>query len=279
MISRRGFLLGGIGVATAGIGGTGVAATTRRGRRLLHAVGLLDGGNYPAPRVDGGTIAYRSFESEAMRGPVSYAMTSPRPHAPVVYALHGRGADESFAVAQIRLPSYLAAAGVEATVVSVDGGPSSYWHPRRNGIDPLRMVVDELVPLVESTLGNGRRALVGWSMGGYGALLAASRFPDRFPVVVATAPALWRRAEEAAPGAFDGELDYKAHDVFTATDRLAGVTLRLDCGRDDPFVEAVEAFAARVPEAELVVSRGFHDAATWRRMAPAQAAFLGRHLL
>ena len=257
-----------------------MAATTHRGRRLLHAAGLLDAGDHPAPPSEV-AVEYRTFDSEAMRGPVSYAVAAPAgaASAPVVYALRGRGADDSFAVEHIRLQDFLAAAGVVATVVGVDGGPSSYWHPRRNGVDALGMLVRELVPLVESTTGNGRRALVGWSMGGYGALLAASRFPDRFPVVVATAPALWRRAGESAPGAFDGELDFRAHDVFTATDRLAGVTLRLDCGRDDPFLEAVEALAARVPEAELVVQRGFHDAATWRRMAPAQAAFLGRHLL
>ena len=265
-------------MATAGIGGTGVAATTPRGRRLLHAAGLLDAGDHRAPRSDV-AVDHRTFDSEAMRGPVSYAVASPAADAPLVYALHGRGADDSFAVEQIRLQDFLAAAGVPATVVGVDGGPSTYWHPRRNGVDPLQMLVAELVPLVESTFGNGRRALVGWSMGGYGALLAASRFPDLFPVVVATAPALWRRAADAADGAFDGELDFKAHDVFTATDRLAGVTLRLDCGRDDPFVDAVRDLAARVPEADLVVGPGFHDAATWRRMAPAQAAFLGRHLL
>ena len=265
-------------MAAAGIGGTGVAATTSRGRRLLHIAGLLDAGGHAPPPSDV-AVEYRTFESEAMRGPVSYALASPAADVPLVYALHGRGADDSFAVEQIRLQDFLTAAGVEATVVGVDGGPSSYWHPRRNGVDALGMLVRELVPLVESTFGNGRRALVGWSMGGYGALLAASRFPELFPVVVATAPALWRRADETAPGAFDGELDFKAHDVFTATDRLAGVTLRLDCGRDDPFVDAVEDFAARLPDAELAVGRGFHDAATWRRMAPAQAAFLGRHLL
>ena len=265
-------------MATAGIGGTGVVATTHRGRRLLHAAGVLDRADHRPPR-SGIRVEYRTLESEAMRGPVSYAVGSPAPEAPVVYALHGRGEDDSFAVERVRFQDFLAAAGVVATVVSVDGGASSYWHPRRTGIDPLGMLVRELVPLVESTLGNGRRALVGWSMGGYGALLAASRFPDLFGVVVATAPALWRTAEEAADGAFDGELDFRAHDVFTATDRLASVRLRLDCGRDDPFAEAVRELGRRLPDAELVVGRGFHDAATWRRMAPAQAAFLGRHLL
>ena len=255
-----------------------MAATTHRGRRVLHAVGLLDPGS-PAPPRSGVAVDYRSFESVAMRRPVSYAVAAPVPGAPIVYALHGRGADDTFAVERIRFQDVLAAAGVTATVVSVDGGPDSYWHPRRTGVDPLAMLVEELVPLVESTMGDGRRALLGWSMGGYGALLAAERFPHRFPVVVATAPALWRDPDEAAPGAFDGELDFKAHDVFTGTDRLEGVAVRLDCGRDDPFAGAVEAFAERLPRAELHVARGFHDAGTWRRMAPGQAAFLGRHLL
>ena len=213
-----------------------------------------------------------------MRRRVSYAVAAAAIEAPLVYALHGRGADDTFATEHVRLQDFLAAADVAATVVSVDGGESSYWHPRRSGIDPLGMLVRELVPLVEATLGNGRRALVGWSMGGYGALLAASRFPQLFPIVVATAPALWREAGDAAPGAFDDALDFRAHDVFTATDRLADVALRLDCGRDDPFVDAVRAFAARVDGAELHVPPGFHDTATWRRMAPDQANFLGRAL-
>jgi S-formylglutathione hydrolase FrmB len=278
--SRRRFLLGGLGGAIAVIGGTGVAGATHRGRRLLHAAGVLDrDGNAAPPVAGGGRIEYRTLASSAMRAPVSYAVASPAPDAPVVYALHGRGQDETFAVEHIRLQAFLADAGVVATVVSADGGASSYWHPRRTGADPLGMLVRELVPQVESTMGNGRRAVIGWSMGGYGALLAAERFPDLFPVVVATAPALWRSASETAPGAFDGPLDFKAHDVFTATDRLDGAAVRIDCGRDDPFAGAIEAFAALVPAAELHIGRGFHDAATWRRMAPGQAAFLGRHLL
>jgi enterochelin esterase-like enzyme len=217
-----------------------------------------------------------------MGGNVRYAVATPPDAAgrlPMVVALHGRGQDERFAVEHVRFQDFLAAAGVRAVVVSVDGGPSSYWHPRRDGTDALAMVARELVPLVEEDLGDGRRAVVGWSMGGYGALLLAERFPDRFPVVAAASPALWRDAAATSPGAFDGALDFKAHDVFTATDRLGEVAVRIDCGRDDPFRAAVEAFAAMVPDATLDVRHGFHDTAYWRSVAPAQAAFLGRHLL
>ena len=60
---------------------------------------------------------------------------------PVVYALHGRGGDERFAVESIRFQDFLADAGVRAAVVSADGGDSSYWHARRGGIDPHRMLL------------------------------------------------------------------------------------------------------------------------------------------
>ena len=36
--------------------------------------------------------------------------------------------------------------GLNLAIVSVDGGPSSYWHPRSDGRDPMSMVFDELLP-------------------------------------------------------------------------------------------------------------------------------------
>ena len=60
---------------------------------------------------------------------------------------------------------------------------------------------------------------------------------------------------------------------------LAQAAYEWDYSRQLLHLRAVEATGADVAAAELVVSRGFHDAATWRRMAPAQAAYLGRHLL
>jgi S-formylglutathione hydrolase FrmB len=141
------------------------------------------------------------------------------------------------------------------------------------------MLVDELVPAIDADLGDGTRAVVGWSMGGYGALLAAERNPELFRVVVAGSPALFEDEDDIAPGSFDGPVDYRAHDVFTATDLLDETSVRIDVGEDDPFLGAIRTFATRLDGDDVVaVQPGFHDAKFWRKVAPAQASFLKQHL-
>jgi enterochelin esterase-like enzyme len=282
VVSRRAFLFGGL----AAMGATGIAATQTRTRRLLHSAGLLgvsDGHGAPSPRPRP-VVERRTFPSTHLRGEVAYTVARPPGvdgPVPVVYALHGRGEDERFAVESIRFQDFLVDAGVPVAVVAPDGGPSSYWHPRRSGADPLKMLVFELVPRIDAELGGPkpRRGLLGWSMGGYGALLVGERFPDLFRAAALGSPALWRRFRDTAPGAFDGELDFRAHDVFTATDRLDGVALRADIGRDDPFLAGFQDLERFRPDGDFHVGHGFHDAAFWRNVAPAQARFFGKHLL
>ena len=89
-------------------------------------------------------------------------------------------------------------------VVAVDGG-ESYWHKRASGEDSGAMVLDELIPMLSSQdLDTSRVAFLGWSMGGYGALLLGARLgPARTAAICAVSPALWTSFDETAPGAFD----------------------------------------------------------------------------
>jgi pimeloyl-ACP methyl ester carboxylesterase len=214
-----------------------------------------------------------------MGGPVAYTTAGLRPGQPVVYALHGGGNDERFATGTIRFQDFLADAGLAIGLVAPDGGPASYWHPRRSGVDPLRMLVDELVPAVEAEVGPHRKGLIGWSMGGYGALLAAERRPALFQAVALGSPALVRTFDETRPGAFDDVTDFRAHDVFTATDRLDGIPITGAVGRDDPFVPGFRHLRRLLPDADLTIEGGFHDDAFWRGLAPRHAAFFGKHLV
>jgi S-formylglutathione hydrolase FrmB len=289
--SRRRFLLGGGALGLAAVAGVGV--TTPPGRRALHEAGLLEGDEHappalpagldPVPEIREGTLA-----SKYMGRKVGITVVTPGRAAvaadprPVVYCLHGRGGNHRFAVDTIRLQNFFFAGRLDATIVGVDGGASSYWHPRRDGTNPLLMLTEELLPEIEGRdlASRPKRAVLGWSMGGYGALLAGERFPDLFPVVVAASPALFLKASDATAGAFDGRLDFEAHDVFTETDRLDHGAVRIDVGADDPFEPAVRRFRSLLdPEPAGGVHPGFHDDRFWRGLAPAQTAFLRRHLV
>jgi hypothetical protein len=82
----------------------------------------------------------------------------------------------------------------------------------------------------------------------------------------------------AGPGdAFDSPGDFAAHDVIAGAARLAGIPVRVDCGTADPFYANDRVFATAVPSLpEGSWFRGCHDGDSWRVVAPAQIAFLGR---
>ena len=139
---------------------------------------------------------------------------------PVLVVLHGKGGNHASAFGNdLGLQYYLAqqvAAGKRPfAIASVDGG-DSYWHHRRSGEDAGAMVTDELLPILhDHGLSTSRIGLLGWSMGGYGALLLAGRLgADRVSVCVAESPALWLHPGDTAPGAFDDPADYQANTVF-----------------------------------------------------------------
>jgi pimeloyl-ACP methyl ester carboxylesterase len=210
-----------------------------------------------------------------MRRHVPWALAAPPGGQPdgVIVCLHGRSNDERFAFDTIHLHDVVAAEGARWAVAATTGGPDTYWHRRADGTDAGALVTGEFVPFLQSRLGIDRVALVGWSMGGYGVLLAAERFPGRFAAVAAASPALSERAADSAPGAFDGAADYAANDVFAHAGALDGTRVRVDCGLGDPFLAADRAFAAR-SHAVATFTDGYHDAAYWRSIAPTQIRFI-----
>jgi len=134
--------------------------------------------------------------------------------------------------------------------------------------------------LARRGLHTARIGLSGWSMGGYGALLLAERLGSAGCAAVAVdSPALWLRASQTAPGAFDGARDYVANDVFAGRSRLAGVPVRVAVGTSDPFYAATKSFVAGLhPRPETDFSVGGHTPAFWRHSATGQLRFLGHAL-
>ena len=274
MLSRRAFLAGTAAVAGAGAVGVAVVGPST----VLHRVGLRGSPDHRVPNA-GGPIAEHQLDSTAMARTVTWAIATPPEGARgVIVCLHGRHSDHRAAFDSIHLHDVAADLHYPLAIVSVDGGPDSYWHPRSDGSNALAMVLDELLPSIDRALGAELpRAVLGWSMGGYGALLAAEQAPARFMAVAAASPALWRTAGESSPGAFDGPADFNRFNVFTGSDRLNGLAVRIDCGTSDGFIHTARLFAAQLPEGNLgSFTAGYHDAPYWRSIAPAQLTTIAR---
>jgi pimeloyl-ACP methyl ester carboxylesterase len=128
-------------------------------------------------------------------------------------------------------------------------------------------------------LATDRVGLIGWSMGGYGALLMATRLGlGRVAGVVAASAALWQSPGDSATGAFDDREDFVRNDVFAARGKLRGIPIRIDCGRDDSFIAANRAFARELPDAAVTFDDGAHTEEYWTARAGAQMSALRKRL-
>jgi hypothetical protein len=260
------------------LGGCGAPGTPPSGPTGPQVAGTLPSAP-PDPAGGGRTdpVAYRILYPPG---------TTPGAPLPVVLALHGRGGNAAWPVDALHLDAFLAGAAAgeppaRFAVVTVDGGDAVNWHPRRDGDDPLAMITDELLPaLAARGLRVDRPALLGWSLGGAGAILLAARWgPARCAALVASSPAIWTSASATAEGVYDDPADFERHRVDGLGPALRGLPAWVDVGDLDPFAPAVTAFRATVdPVPAGGIVPGCHDEAFWTRQLPGQLAFLAGHL-
>ncbi len=236
----------------------------------------------PAPAQPAPTMVTGSFVSAARGGiNTNWAIARPpgqtKPLRPVI-ALHGKGSDAATVMAggvEQGLAQAVDAGLPPFAVVAVDGG-GSYWHKRASGEDSGAMVLDELIPMLPGHgLDTSRVAFLGWSMGGYGALLLGGRLGSpRTAAICAVSPALWLSSDAAAPGVFDGPDDFAANSVF-GMPALASIPIRVDCGDSDPFYSATKQFIAQLPNPPAGgFSPGGHNGEFWSSQLPAELTWM-----
>jgi pimeloyl-ACP methyl ester carboxylesterase len=288
--------LGGVAaLAAAGAGGLELAARgVLPGQQLLSR---LDGAcsvpgpplvfSAPGPAVDG------TFFSRARRRQVGYTIAYPPGHRvgsrlPLIVALHAFGVDHRRALSSMTMAQALALRVngrplPPMAMAAADGG-RGYWNPHP-GDDPMAMMIDEFIPMCQLRgLGRGRRAVgtMGISMGGYGAILLAEKYPTLISAVAAIGPAIWtsyRQARAVNPGAYASAAAFAEADVVTHAPALAGVAVRVACGLSDPFHPGAQAFARALPPGAVVdISRGCHSYPFFTAQEPSSLAFLGDHL-
>ena len=297
-LTRRKVLLFGLGGAgVVAVGATGlelVSHSVLPGRSLLDAVdGACDVATPSLAASAPGPSRSGTFFSRARRRTVGYTIAYPPGHGPgdalpLVVALHGYGANHTNTLSALS-PAHALALRVDdvalapMAMVTVDGG-GGYWNPHPRD-DPMGMVVDELVPMCRA-LGLGRPpqciGTMGISMGGYGAILFAEKYPALFAAVAAISPAIWTsyaQASGANAGAYASAADFAANDAITHAPSLAGKPVRVASGDADPFHPGVEALVQSLPPgAEVVFSSGCHSSPFFTSQEPPSLAFLARHL-
>jgi pimeloyl-ACP methyl ester carboxylesterase len=203
--------------------------------------------------------------------------------------LHGYGGNHTNALSGMR-PAEAVALVVDGrplpptALVTVDGG-GGYWNPHP-GDDPMAMVISELIPMCQQmSLGVSPQKIgtMGISMGGYGALLLAEKYPSLINAVAAISPAIWTTYEEAQaanPGAYASAADFEQDDAVTHTGALAGTPVRVASGDDDPFHPGVIALVQALPKTSTVVlSAGCHTGAFFTAQEPPSLQFLGHNLV
>jgi Putative esterase len=234
-----------------------------------------------------------SFFSQARRRQVGYTIAWPPGHdpgspLPLVVMLHGFGANHTNALTAMS-PAQAVALEVDGralppmAMVTADGG-GGYWHPHP-GDDPMAMVVSELIPMCRQlNLGRGPRGIgtMGISMGGYGALILAEKYPDTFAAVAAISPAVWTsyaQAQAANAGAYASASDFAAYDAVTHAAALADMPVRVASATDDPFHPGVVALVAKLPKSAVVdFSGGCHTGSFFTAQEPPSLGFLAAHL-
>jgi S-formylglutathione hydrolase FrmB len=240
-----------------------------------------------------------TFYSAARRTTVGYTIGYPPGHAPgdrlpLVIALHGLNGNHTNALAGITPSQALALPAESATsgspvalppmaLVTVDGG-GGYWNPHP-GDNPQAMLVDELIPMCQRAglgTGVGQLGVLGISMGGYGAILLAEKYPRLVRAVAAISPAIftsYAQAKATNPDAYATAADFAADDAITHAAALADTPVRIAIGRDDPFYPGVQTLSAALPKtAQVHYGNGCHTDPFFTAQLPPSLTYLSKFL-
>jgi len=235
-----------------------------------------------------------TFYSWALRREMPYRVFLPAQipagqKLPVVYLLHGNGGGFRNWSDYSNVSQYAA----QGLILVMPEGHSSYF---MNAVEKPKdkyedYLIQDLIGDVEMRFpaksGRANRAIVGVSMGGFGAVTLALRHPEMFSFAGAISPAIdvperrftWRRASQgwAFRSIFGpwGGAERDARDPFVLLRSAKPEStpyIYLTAGEQEPLREPIERFAARLRARgvayEFHTKPGGHDWAEWDKQIP-----------
>lgn len=269
-IARSGLLPAAICMVALGILPPALHSQPNRGRRRSDLS--------PISLPGGSKIEFKSFESESLGGteerysvflPPSYSKEPSRTY-PVIYFLHGLNNDETswtverYGGIQTAVEELIVSQKVPEFIMIHPGGDSSFYCNRIDGSMRYEdLVSQELIRYMETHYrarsGRENRAIAGTSMGGYGALKIAMKYPDLYAAVVGQSPIIFpgngplELSEEAKSSrfySFFAEMlkpifgDPLRQDLWDANNPLVlaksgkihGLKIYFDYGTDDRYI-------------------------------------------
>lgn len=282
-------------------------------RRLVPLL-LLTASSFAASRVECGKVPSKYVGSD-----VSYCALLPpgfdahkTKSFPILYLLHGLGDNEQTLIntgiwnmveelqAQKQIGDFV--------IVTPRGGRTFYINAKASGAKQTAsnyedFFLKEFIPQIEKKFHSGgarsRRAIAGISMGGFGALRTAFKYPQMFSAVAAHSAALIeklpRGAENTPVGMILGPVFGSPFDpaywesqspfAFAKTANLSGLKIYFDCGDQDSYgfdtgARSLDALLTKrkVPH-EFHLYRGGHDWSYFAAHLPQSFQFVSKTLV
>lgn len=229
---------------------------------------------YAATSLNGGQTDYLLYLPPGYNDPANA-----RRRYPVVYWLHGYDSEPQDGMpfvdgvdAAIRNGS-----APEMIIVLPNGLKDSWYVDNANGSQPMEsVIINDLIPHIDAryrTIANRRgRAIEGFSMGGWGALHLAFKYPQLFGAVTAVSAPFHRHDQFwQLKQIFNGDAAaYYAEDPVATARRdpakAASVRIRLLCGERDQLGHLAynQMFDKRlsewrIPHETAIVPGAYHD--------------------
>jgi putative tributyrin esterase len=213
----------------------------------------------------------------------------------VFYLLHGLSDDHTMWTRRTSIERYVST--LPLVVVMPDGGRGFYCDAQ-DGAAWESAIVRDLIPYVDSTFQTradaGSRCIGGLSMGGYGAIKLALKFPDLFASASSHSGALdfahqplelgserWREFSRIVGETQTGG----ENDCYALAEKLAPAQrprLRIDCGVDDFLIDSNRTFHRHLATLgyahEYAEYTGAHDWNYWDEHIQEAIAFHALHL-